>query len=136
MLSIHQIRWSAFLVSRKAGVPIDVSRVCEALEWAHNQMPRLTIDSIKHIASAVNPDVKGFRTIELNGNSAVDEIEGHLLQLLDAWEGGKTDAKHFYWEFCAIHPFGSNVNDAVAQVLYNWCNRTAGRPTFPPAYGL
>lgn len=136
MLSNQQVRFCAILVQRQKGTIIEVAKTADALEWAHNRMPRISIDAIKYLANIVNNDVKGFREIPLEHNSAPDEIEGHLLQLLDAWEAGRTDSRHFYWEFCAIHPFGTNVNGTVAVILYNWCNHTAGHPMFPPAYGM
>ena len=136
MASLQQVRWASFLVGRNQGTPFEVSRTVEALEWVHDSLHRLSLETIKHIANIVNPDVKDFRTIDVEHMSHPEQIEDHLTQLLAAWEAGRCDARHFYWEFCAIHPFGSNVQRTVAVILFNWCNRTSGRPSFPPAYGM
>src|SRR5689334_2236380 len=136
MVSLQQARWGAYLVARNSNKVFDVPKILEALDWTHNNMSRLTASNVKHIANLVNPEVKDFRTIDLDHQSPADLIEGHFGQLLESWEAGRCDSRHFYWEFCAIHPFGVNVNAYVGTILYNWCNHTTGQPLFPPAYGM
>lgn len=129
-----QIKFCAFTVAKHHGNPIEVARLCEALDWAHYSMLGLTEGNIKYIANVVCPEVNDWRKIEIPFVSATDKIEGHINQLLEAWEAGRLDPRHLYWEFCAIHPFGSNVNSYVGVILYNWSNHSCGRPTMPPAY--
>lgn len=139
MLSLQQIRWCSWLVRKVEGHAGEVGHVASALYFAYNDMRGLSLDNIKFLAVLTNANVKGWRTIDVKLNnipvgSPPDQIESHLTQLIEAWDSGHSDPRHLYWEYEAIHPFGTNVNHIVGCIIYNWCNRSCGSPVFPPAY--
>lgn len=141
MLSTQQIRWCAYLTRQIEGGPVDVSRICDSLDWIHSSLRSLDISDVRYLGGLIGADVSGWRESALetvNGvsvGSDPEKIEMHLTQLLEAWNAHRADPKYFYWEFEAIHPFARGASHAAGVLLYNWCNRSTGKPVFPPLYG-
>src|SRR5258708_27974922 len=66
MLSNQQVKWCAFLVAKKGGMPTMVAKLTEAIHYAHYTMLRIDRASILTLAKFIDTAINVSRSHQTN----------------------------------------------------------------------
>ncbi len=141
-MNLHTIQYIAEEVERQSRGPIQVAWMCEAWEYAVDQISigadHPSIKDMQVLGKLVERNVNtgnSWRNVNVRVGMHIAPQHREVPDLMKRWHGNldTMTPEEAYKEFELIHPF-QDGNGRVGKIVYNWLKGTLDNPVMPPNF--